>query len=624
MDESDLIQYEGGEVLANLEERTITGLLIPYNELGHTNAGRFMVEAGTFPNLPEDPAVVGINTDHERSRTVGRATRVWEEARGIMASFTIARTPEGDDALADAINPNGKRRRLSAEFHTAIKAGKAVRGTGRLWGAALVERGAFPSAMVLAADRSADSADMEVHRTRDFIARKAPTSTPVEVDNQGGNTTMADQAPVAAEAVAPITPAPAAEAQPVAVAAQAVTPTPATHVQNAPVATTQPVDDSRQVLAALATLRRNPIDGEAMQVLAAIADITMSGTNTLPGSGVLRPNWLGKLYQGIPYVREFANNLGTLGTDITAAGKLGMKVFRGTAASPLGPQDGTWQGNKNPINGYRGDSNTIGSLLYRFAVGNDIDRSLYDLPGGWEVVEEFLKLIIEDYLFWSDRIARETFISAAGAPVAAKTYPTNYPAALGMLIQGALAVKKRKTDGRRDVPTVALANDIAFEQLAYTVGGDQNLPAFVKLSLASITTPQSEVGSVDDTLIVVNGDTGTQATANVIVGSKLAIDFDELPGGPLIINAVDLAKGGIDQATHGYFQTFVKRPEAFANIGTPDNWAATTAVAVGGIMKNGAGVLQATVAGTTAGTAPTNPAVGSTVVDGTVTWKRLS
>jgi hypothetical protein len=41
-------------------------------------------------------------------------------------------------------------------------------------------------------------------------------------------------------------------------------------------------------------------------------------------------------------------------------------------------------------------------------------------------------------------------------------------------------------------------------------------------------------------------------------------------------------------------------------------------------MKNGAATLQAIVGGTTGATAPTNPAVGATVADGTVTWKRLS
>lgn len=53
-------------------------------------------------------------------------------------------------------------------------------------------------------------------------------------------------------------------------------------------------------------------------------------------------------------------------------------------------------------------------------------------------------------------------------------------------------------------------------------------------------------------------------------------------------------------------------------------WAATTDYVVGNRVTNSTGVLQATTEGTSAGSAPTNPAsVGGTVVDGTVTWVRI-
>jgi hypothetical protein len=642
--DSDLIEYQGGEVLASLTERTVTGLLIPFNELGHTNAGRFMVEAGAVA-LPSDPSVISLNLDHDRSQNVGRASRVWEEPNvGIMATFLVATTPEGDAYLADVTSPAPKRKCLSGEFHTAIQAGKAVPGSGRLWGAGGVERGAFPSAMVLAEDRSTSSKYVTEYTDAEGVVWRRVEQTDVTVtETETGTestsvttvTETTEGEPTVPDPIVPV----AAQAAPVAPAP--VAPVPATVLAGLPGSvttpiTTAPVNETAAVLAALSTLRFDRRNHDAMEVLAAIADITMSGANALPGANVLRPSWLGKLYQGVPYAREYIQ-LGNLGTDITAAGKLGMRVIRGTNGAPLGPQDGSWFGNKNAIGGYRGDSNTIASLLYRFALGNDIDRALYDLPGGAEVVEEFLQLVIEDGLIWSDRIARETYIATAGAPVAPKAYPaiyaTNGTTALAMLIQGILAVKKRKSDGRRDVPTFAVVNDIAFEQLAYAAGGDQNLPAFINLQLAALTEAQSAVGAIGP-VNVVNGDTGVQATASVVVGSQLGVDFDELPGGPVLIDAVDLARGGIDKATHAYLQTYVKRPEAFVHVGAADNWAAGTPVAWGTPIKNGAGILQAqpsatlpvgsATAGTTGGSAPTNPAVGATVVDGTVTWRRLA
>lgn len=51
-------------------------------------------------------------------------------------------------------------------------------------------------------------------------------------------------------------------------------------------------------------------------------------------------------------------------------------------------------------------------------------------------------------------------------------------------------------------------------------------------------------------------------------------------------------------------------------------WTATTAVKVGDIMYVAGGELTCTVAGTTGATAPTAPALGATVTDGSATWKR--
>lgn len=615
MDPNNVL-IEGGQVLANVQERTITGLLIPYGEEGRTNQGRFMVEAGTvdISDAVADPSVIGINTDHVAWQNVGRAVAVWEQPDGVYARWSIARTPAGDAALADAVSPTGIRRRLSGEFGPVmIRAGKLIAGHARLWGSALVPMGAFPSAMVLASDTPDPN---------------TPTATTTQ-ENNVPEPIATEQTPAATEQTpaAPVAVAPApVVVQPAAVPAT-IPGAPLAPGTVAPAGVTAPVSETAQVLASIKALRHNPQDAAAMQVLAAITDITMSGTNTLPGTNVLRPNWLGKLYQGIPYVREYAP-LCNLGTDISAAGKMGMKVVRGTAAAPLGPQNGQWAGNKQPINGYRGDSSTLGSLLYRFAVGNDVDRSLIDLPGGAEVVEEFLKLLIEDYLFWSDRLARETILLAAGNPVANTTYPaiyaTNGTTAIAQLIQGILAVKARKADQRRDQPTFAIANDVAFQQMAYAAGGDQNLPAFIQLALTSLGLPQAAIGEIGP-VFVVNGDTGIRATSSVIVGSKMAIDFDELNAEtPLTINAIDIARGGIDTAVHGYFQTFTKRPEAVVAIGTPDNWAATTVENVGDLVLNSGARLQAITAGTTGSTAPTNPgSVGGTVVDGSVTWRRV-
>ncbi|MFK4761195.1 hypothetical protein ACI3KS_09715, partial [Microbacterium sp. ZW T5_45] len=177
------IEIEGGEVLASADDRTITGLLIPFGERGRTNVGQFEVDASAV-ELPADPSVVTLNTDHDRYAPVGRATRLWIEAAGVMASFAIGRTPAGDRALADARDPHGKRRRLSGEWRGGIKNGKATRVP--VSGGALVERGAFPSAMVLAAD-TPDPEETDDETTGDTVAQSHTDDT--YTDSEGNTWT---------------------------------------------------------------------------------------------------------------------------------------------------------------------------------------------------------------------------------------------------------------------------------------------------------------------------------------------------------------------------------------------------------------------------------------------------
>jgi hypothetical protein len=385
------------------------------------------------------------------------------------------------------------------------------------------------------------------------------------------------------------------------------------------------------VFAAFASYRANPYDQDAHQVLASLTDLKFDGSGALPAAGVLRPNWLGPLYQGIPYVREYAG-LANLGTDISAGGKSGYVTKRGTSGAPISgpagvPNGGNWAGNKTEINSYGAHTDVKSSFLRRFAEGNDIARELFDLPGGAEQVESALKQLVEDHLYWSDTWALYDIGTAAGAPVAAGTYPTDYPPALGQLIQGILAVKKRKSDGRRDVPTFAIANDEAYEALVYAAGGEQHLPAFVQIAVST-----NSAGTVDGSVQVVQGDTGITGSASVIVGAKLGLELDELAGGPLHIDALELAKGGVDRAIHGYLQTFHVRPDAFVRIGTPEARANSTEYPLGRVFKasttvyrvvaNNSNALKMTA--TTGASAPSAPAVGATVDDGDATLLRLA
>lgn len=558
------ITIQGGEVQADLQERSITGLVLPFNEVGRTNVGQFSVQAGAVA-LPPDPSVVSLNLDHDRYQPVGRATRLWETAAGIMGSFVVGRTPAGDQALADIAA--GVRASLSAEFKTDITSdGRAINGS--FAATALVKAGAFPSARVLAelADEpvTSSSAYSETYTDENGVTWRRESTTETETTRTDAGIETTSTTTVVESTTEEEQEATVAEQETVQAGAVPAT-IAASGAPAAVLASRMP--DIQTIAGAIAAVKANRSDQQAVEVLAALADLTMEGANALTGPGVIQPNWMGLIRDGIPYVREYID-LCNHGSEIYAGGKKGYKLRRGTAAAPVdAPFDGTWPGNKQPIKSYQGFTTTHESVLNRWAIGEDIGREFYDLPGGLDAVLAFLTLLQEDYLIWSDELALSYIVATAGGPVAPTTakYPTNYPAALGQLIQGILAVKKRKADGRRDTPTFAVANDEAFEQLVYAAGGEQNLPAFVSIALST-----DGKGTVDTNVHVVNGDVGIEQTPAVLVGAKYAIDFDEPAGGLLEVDALDLARGGVDKAVHGYLQTFVKRPEALVLVGTAD------------------------------------------------------
>ena len=565
------------EIFANIDERTITGLLVPFGEVGQTNAGPIIVQAEHI-DIPTDPIVVNLNLDHAGARSgIGPAFKVWKEPRGIMATFTVARTPEGDAALTDARDPNGRRRALSGEFDIILgeydpvaKARRSLPG-GKLWGAALVERGAFPSARVLAelapGETASDTISSE-YVYEDFDGRKykrvyEAESTTEEIP--GGETTTTVITSTETEITSDDTEGEPIVAEQETVQAGAI---PGTAVEGGGTAVLAARAPSIQTIAqAISDLKTNRNDQKSVEVLAALSDLTMTGAGSLPGTA-LQPNWMGLLADGIAYVQEYIT-LFNPGTEIYAGGKKGYKMKRGTQAAPLpAPLDGTWAGNKTPIKSYQGFTETHTSVLDRWAIGEDIGREFYDLPGGLDFVLAFLTFIQEDFNIWQDELALSYAVATAGAPIApAGPYLTDatYPKALGHLIQGILAVRKRKTDGRRDTPTFAIMNDLDYEELLYASGGEQNLPAFVNIALST-----AGVGTVDGGVQITNGDVGIDDTGATLVGASYAIDFDRPAGGLLEVDALDLARGGVDKAAHGYLQTFVRRPEALKLIGVAD------------------------------------------------------
>lgn len=552
------VQIEAGTLTANRAERVVSGLLLPYGEVGNTNLGRFKVTPGRI-TIPQDVTVLAANTDHKRENPVARFMTAVETAAGIVASFVVGRNPEGDALLAEveSDDPNA-RKKLSVEVtDVIIRGGEAI--GGRLFGAAFVRQGAFPSATLMAADVGGDA---PVVPTDPAFPTTDPG--PLTPDENGDIAIVATDTPATVTVTAGDTTTvyDPQTANPEGDPAVGTVPNTLTAAKGAASITTEDRGpDLHTIYAAVAAVKAGD-NGEARNLLAALSDIKISGAGSLPASGVLRENWVGQVWQGKTYERQFIN-LAKLGTDISAAGKSGFKVHRGTSGAPKTILGGDWAGNKADVPSGQGFTEKIGSTLDRFAFAADVAREFYDLPGGLEVVDAFFRLIIEDYAEWSDDKALAYILTAAGAPVAPKVYPTQINDSLGQLIQGILAVKRGK-----DTPTFAIVNDTAYEELLYTP--KDLVPEFITFEFNTEGVSSADGGKV--TVVsapndkFVGFDPDEPAT---VVGAKNSIEFDELGSTPLQIDALEVARGGVDRGVHGYLQKFLVRPEGVVAVGTP-------------------------------------------------------
>jgi hypothetical protein len=641
------IQFDAGTLLAaddgNYE---LTYALVPHGERCRSNLGEFAVDTGAF-SIPEDLTGMAVNLDHKREQPVAAFKQLKDQADTMLATFKFANTKEGRDAYADAKNPNGKRRHVSVEARdVVIKAGKAI--SGRVFGAALVESPAFPSATLLAA-----AADTPVVPDTEEAPAEEPASTTEHTENEfvdeNGVTwhrvedveTKTEAAPDGSEKTTTTTTV-VEETTPGEVPAtpeeDAVGVPNTLNAGKAPVTTEQRPVDLRNLFAAMNRAKVRQATNEDMTLLAststllggapeqiastltaALSDVKISGTNSLPvGGAAIQPNWVGQLNQGIGYERIYVP-LAKTGTDITAEGKKGYKVHRGTSASPVDSyaSTGEWAGNKAAIGSGTGFTDPFTSTLHRFAFGDDIAREFVDLPGGAEVLATYFSLIKEDHLVWSDEWARLAWIALAGNPIAVSAaIPATYPTALGIVMQAIRAVNKAKADKRRDKATFVIVNDEAAEAIDFTPF--EHIPEFLKFSW-NLDHSDLKAGDV----ILVNGDNGITGSPAALAGADYALELDELAGGPLWIDALNIAQGGIDRAIHGYLQEFQVRPEAVKVVGTPQDRANTTAYPAGRLIKAGAVVYRVTIAGTSGASAPTAPSVGATVADGTATLLRL-
>jgi len=83
---------------ADAESRIIAGRIVQWNAEGNTSAGRTMFE----PNSIKFAKNTKLVLQHDQTRPLGKLMEWSEDETGITASFKIAKTTAGNDALEEA------------------------------------------------------------------------------------------------------------------------------------------------------------------------------------------------------------------------------------------------------------------------------------------------------------------------------------------------------------------------------------------------------------------------------------------------------------------------------------------------------------------------------------------
>lgn len=496
---------------ADKAARTVTGTILPYGEIGHTNMGPVTAAPGvTIPEL------VRANVGHDRNVPVGRLAAFDDTDSGITGTFSVSATPAGDALLAEIAA--GDRDGLSVEIDDAVITDGVLSGGTLSW-VGFVTEPAFSSARLTGADASETDATV----------------------NDDGSVTVATPSAVVTVSITETEPPPeddtgtAEDEPPDNREDEEMAATTAAARPNVPVLTGGAQDDRNAIrsLRDYVTLWAAAKNGNDHRLLAALQDVTWSGI----GVNVAQPQWIGELWSGNPYTRVIVPliNSGTLTS-------LKIQSWRWTTK----PVMAEYAGDKADVPSNPIATEPVEDDATRYAGAHDIDRALVDFPNP-AVLEGYYTAMTESYARLTDAAALNDLLAAAPT-VTLGSVPSGVSASAAALVDAALAVAEvaRPTfavvaaDVLRDL--LLTPRDAVLELLSQSLG----LEGGSVIGFSIIARPEMNPGTV-------------------LVGTRSAATFYELGGGaPIRVQALDIARGGVDAGVFGYGGTVIHMAEGLA------------------------------------------------------------
>ena len=174
------------EFRADAAKRTVSGMLLPFGQVGRNKQGRWRFAPGSLDWNKSAVSRVKLNREHDRAQLLGAATAIRETGNGVTAAYKVARGPVGDQALSEA--EDGILDGLSPEVDILEYAADPADPDvflvtkARLTGTALTATPAFDDARLTSVTASAHSEGNPVMTTAttEQTAPAAPAAAPVD------------------------------------------------------------------------------------------------------------------------------------------------------------------------------------------------------------------------------------------------------------------------------------------------------------------------------------------------------------------------------------------------------------------------------------------------------------
>jgi HK97 family phage major capsid protein len=203
------INFDGKILAADVPNRTITGMVVPFEVSGNTSAGAVVFEFGSFQQFKAEEII--LNKEHSRTDPLGRGIAGSEviTPAGISMSFKIAPTTAGTDALIEAAE--GLRPAFSIEASAdeyTIDKGVMRVSAATLQQVAHVTNPAFKAALITDVAASEEEVEADAPETSEAAAEEKPEGTTMENETPEVEAAEVEAAPAVIQAAAPIRTAP--------------------------------------------------------------------------------------------------------------------------------------------------------------------------------------------------------------------------------------------------------------------------------------------------------------------------------------------------------------------------------------------------------------------------------